>query len=141
MPIVSRSLSDLSPETRIKAVELLRKCEVLGLDVLVTCTYRDSEAQAELYAIGRTKPGSIVTNAKPGQSLHNYVDRSFEGLPRPASEAFDCVPMVAGKPLWSTTGDALKVWRRLGELGEACGLQWAGRWSGKLREFAHFQNR
>jgi peptidoglycan LD-endopeptidase CwlK len=141
MSKVSRALNDLAPDIRMKAQEFLRRCEVLGLDILVTCTYRDNDAQALLYASGRTIKGPILTNAKPGQSLHNYVDRSFEGLPRPASEAFDIVPMLAGKPVWDTTGDALKLWRQVGEIGEACGLQWAGRWSGALREFPHFQNR
>ena len=29
--------------------------------------------------------------------------------------------------------------QRMGEIGEACGLQWAGRWRGALRESVHFQ--
>ena len=33
---------------------------------------RSSARQAELYAQGRSKPGKIVTNAKPGQSWHQY---------------------------------------------------------------------
>jgi peptidoglycan LD-endopeptidase CwlK len=33
---------------------------------------RSFEDQDELYAQGRTKPGNIVTNARGGDSLHNY---------------------------------------------------------------------
>lgn len=41
----------------------------------LTCTYRDNTEQSELYAQGRTtgKLGRIVTNAKAGQSPHNYL--------------------------------------------------------------------
>lgn len=35
-------------------------------------TFRDAEFQDDLYAQGRTKPGKIVTNAKGGDSLHQW---------------------------------------------------------------------
>lgn len=38
----------------------------------ITCAYRENWKQEKLYEIGRTKPGKIVTNAKSGQSPHNY---------------------------------------------------------------------
>ena len=37
-----------------------------------THTYRSIQEQNELYAIGRTIKGNKVTNAKGGQSYHNY---------------------------------------------------------------------
>lgn len=33
---------------------------------------RTMSQQAKLYSQGRTKPGTIITNAKPGESAHNY---------------------------------------------------------------------
>ena len=41
----------------------LERCRAAGLEVLVTNTVRDEEYQAYLYAQGRTRPGSIVTNS------------------------------------------------------------------------------
>lgn len=38
----------------------------------ITCTYRSNDEQNALYAQGRGKKGSIVTNAQAGQSPHNY---------------------------------------------------------------------
>ena len=35
-------------------------------------TLRSIKEQNELYAMGRTSSGRIVTNAKGGQSIHNY---------------------------------------------------------------------
>lgn len=34
--------------------------------------FRTAKEQQELYDQGRTIPGNIVTNSKPGQSFHNY---------------------------------------------------------------------
>jgi peptidoglycan L-alanyl-D-glutamate endopeptidase CwlK len=134
MAVVSRSLDDLAPDVRAMAVQFVQRARADGVDLLVTCTYRDDAAQAALYAMGRTVPGRIVTNARPGESAHNMQAGGV-----PASRALDVVPLVAGRAMWDTSGDGLVLWRRVGVIGEVCGLQWAGRWSGKLREYAHFQ--
>ena len=94
-----------------------------GIDLLVTSTYRDNESQDALYAQGRTKPGKIVTNAKAGQSWHNYRC------------AVDVVPIVAGKPRWDVKDE---VWQKVGALGKAAGLEWAGDWK-RFKEYPHFQ--
>ena len=43
-----------------------------GVRLRFTQTLRTNAEQDELYAQGRTKKGSKVTNAKGGQSIHNY---------------------------------------------------------------------
>ena len=126
--INSRQVDDLHPIVREKAKAFINAASAQGIDLLVTSTYRDNEAQAALYAQGRTKPGQIVTNARPGQSWHNWRC------------AFDVVPLRYGKPVWGTAGKDGELWRQVGELGESVGLEWAGRWTGKLREMAHFQH-
>jgi peptidoglycan L-alanyl-D-glutamate endopeptidase CwlK len=69
----SRRLEDAHP-ILAKAYRF-SKAEFERLDpeyrVILTCTHRTNQEQADLYAIGRTKPGRKVTNAKPGQSKHN----------------------------------------------------------------------
>ena len=49
--------------------------------------------------------------------------------------AFDWVPMIGGKCQWEN----LPLLNRAGEIAEACGLEWAGRWRGSLRELLHCQ--
>ena len=45
----------------------------------ITCTHRSNEEQNQLYALGRTVKGKIVTNAKAGQSKHNsYPSKAFD---------------------------------------------------------------
>ena len=105
------------------AKEFLENVKAVGIDLLVTSTYRDGESQNALYAQGRTAPGKIVTNAKAGESFHNYRC------------AVDVVPLVAGKPRWDVKDE---VWQTIGKLGKEAGLEWAGDWV-KFKETAHFQ--
>ena len=124
--INSRSISELLPPVRARAQAFIDACAAQSIDLLITSTYRDDECQASLYAQGRTSPGSRVTNAEPGKSMHNW------------RVALDVVPLRAGKPVWGTTGADAQLWKRVGQIGESVGLEWAGRWS-KFREFPHFQ--
>jgi len=121
--INSRDLSALLPVVGGKAIAFIDGCKAVGIDVLITCTYRDDESQNALYAQGRTAPGKIVTNAKAGESWHNHRC------------AFDFVPIVNGKAQWSD----LNLFKRCGEIAESVGLEWSGRWKGKFREMAHCQ--
>lgn len=126
--MASRSLDDLAAPVQAAALAMLSRCRAAGIDLLIYCTLRSNAEQAQLYAQGRTKPGAVVTNAGPGQSMHN-PDTSGKAW------AFDAVPMVGGQAAW---GDAAQV-NRMGEIGESCGLEWAGRWRGALKERVHFQ--
>lgn len=121
--INSRSLNDLLPVVKYKVERFMGFCVANNIDVLITSTYRDINSQDALYAQGRTVPGNIVTNAKGGESFHNYKC------------AIDIVPLINGKPEWDGTHP---VWAKLGELGKEAGLEWAGDWK-KFKEMAHFQ--
>jgi len=121
--INSRSLNDLILPAKERVEHFLSLCKDEGIDLLVTSTYRDNESQQALYEQGRTTAGKVVTNAKAGDSWHNWRC------------AVDVVPMVNGKPNWDGSDP---VWSKIGELGEQAGLEWAGRWR-SFKELAHFQ--
>jgi peptidoglycan L-alanyl-D-glutamate endopeptidase CwlK len=97
-------------------------CDDAGIDVIITSTYRDIESQNALFAQGRTKPGKKVTNAKGGQSLHNY------------QLALDFCPIVNGKAAWND----IALFERCGVIAEMLGFEWAGRWK-RFKEYAHIQ--
>lgn len=125
----SRKIDDLAFPAKVRALALLGNAKAEGIDLLVTCTRRDREAQHALYAQGRSGPGDIVTHADAGDSFHQY------------DVALDVVPLLHGKPLWGTEAPQDRaLWERVGAIGEACGLEWAGRWE-HAREFPHFQFR
>lgn len=115
--INSRAIDDLDPVVAKKCRAFIAACKKEGIEVLITSTYRDMESQAEIYAQGRTRPGRIVTYAKPGHSFHNW------------RVAFDFVPIVNGKAQWN---DA-RTFRRCRQIGEALGLE------GLKFEMAHLQ--
>jgi len=121
--IASRSIDDLLPVVKEKVKKFVALCKGDGIELLVTSTYRDNESQNALYAQGRTEPGRAVTNAKGGQSFHNYRC------------AVDVVPLVNGKPDWDGTHP---IWAKIGNYGKLAGLEWAGEWT-RFKELAHFQ--
>jgi peptidoglycan L-alanyl-D-glutamate endopeptidase CwlK len=121
--INSRSLDELHPKVKTLCEQFIIACDKIDIDVLITSTYRDLESQGALYAQGRTTKGIIVTNAKAGQSFHNY------------RVAFDFVPIVNGKCVWNDVG----LFTKCGRIAESLGLEWAGSWSGKFKETAHCQ--
>lgn len=127
----SRKLTDLDPRMALLTKELTAECAKVGIDLLVTCTYRSNDEQAAAYAQGRTAPGPIVTNAKPGTSKHNVVNAAG----KPASRAIDVVPLRHSKPVWDGKDP---VWAVVGAIGHRLGLEWAGTWV-TMRELAHFQ--
>jgi peptidoglycan L-alanyl-D-glutamate endopeptidase CwlK len=129
--MASRSLGDLSPLIIAQAELFLARCKQRGIDLIVTCTYRSNREQEQLYAKGRTAPGPIVTYALPGESKHNHVNAAQQ----PAALALDVVPIRDGKCIWNSKDP---IWQEVGEIGEASGLAWAGRWT-KFREYAHFE--
>jgi peptidoglycan L-alanyl-D-glutamate endopeptidase CwlK len=126
--ITSRNVADLLPPVAERCYKFLQLAKDDGIDLLVTCTYRDFEAQERLFAQGRTIPGQIVTWARGGDSWHNW------------QRAMDVVPMRAGKPVWSVLGTSRDLWMRVGELGMMCGLEWGGKWP-RHPDFPHFQDR
>jgi peptidoglycan L-alanyl-D-glutamate endopeptidase CwlK len=99
----------LHPKIRDKAREFLVKAEKAGYKLRITSGLRTYAEQNALYAKGRTTAGSIVTNAKGGQSNHNF------------GTAFDVVPIVNGKADWNS-----KDWDKIGEIGKSIGFAWGG---------------
>ena len=89
-----------------------------GVKMLVTQARRTFLEQGEIYAQGRTKPGKIVTKAKPGQSIHNYA------------LAFDFCLVKAGVTIWDTTkdfdGDKHPDWMEVVSYFISRGYTWGG---------------
>ncbi len=94
-----------------------------GIKLRVTSGLRTWKEQDGLYAQGRTAKGKKVTNARGGQSLHNY------GL------AFDVVEIKDGKGLWNNPN-----WDRIGEMGKSFGFEWGGDWRSFV-DRPHFEDR
>ena len=114
-------IEGLHPRIRPMAFDFIAKAKTAGIDIKITNGTRTFQEQQDLYDQGRTKPGKIVTKAKPGQSFHNF------------SLAIDIVPIVKGKAVWNDE----TLWQKLGVIGESIGFEWGGRW--KFVDKPHFQ--
>jgi peptidoglycan L-alanyl-D-glutamate endopeptidase CwlK len=151
--MASRALTSLDEAVRVRAERVLAICEAAGIDLLIYGTLRPLEEQAVLYRQSRSRAsilrkiedlhgrgfgfladiiegvgsqtGPHVTNAAPGESLHNY------GL------AFDAVPVTGGKCCWKY-GPHKHLWEGYGEAVRLAGLEWAGDWT-SFREYPHAQ--
>lgn len=125
-------IDDLHPTIRPMARTLLDLAAKEGIDLRITFGIRTFEQQEALYnqtCDGKDNDGDgkideadeKVTQAKPGQSFHNY------GL------AIDVCPFVKGKPDWKS-----KLWNRIGQLGKSVGFSWGGDWA-KFKDLPHFE--
>jgi peptidoglycan L-alanyl-D-glutamate endopeptidase CwlK len=120
--IDSRDENYLHPVLKKSWHELKYRAKHKNIDLILTSTYRDGEYQDYLYSQGRTRPGNIVTNAKSGESIHNY------GL------SFDFAPIeLDGNINWSSSN---KKWNISGEIWMNMGGDWGGIWN-TLVDLAH----
>jgi peptidoglycan L-alanyl-D-glutamate endopeptidase CwlK len=122
---MSAKLTDLDDDVQDMALRLLDEAKKQGIVLIVTQTYRTPAEQAALYAQGRSAPGRIVTHAPPGYSWHEFR-RAFDVAIK--SFAGDATP----KDLYDGP------WEQIGDMGEAVGLEWGGRWRHPDRP--HFQH-
>ena len=100
-----------------------------GVRLRFAYTLRTNSEQDALYAIGRTKPGRIITNAKGGQSMHNY------GL------AFDIVILLDkdGDGKFETASyDLDKHWMAVTNYFKSKGWECGGDWK-SFKDYPHFQ--
>jgi peptidoglycan LD-endopeptidase CwlK len=115
-------LQKVHPELAKRVTELIEALTTQGHTIEVVQGLRTFAEQDELYKQGRTKPGQVVTNAKGGQSNHNY------GL------AVDLCPFVNGKPQWNDN----QTFVLIGSEAVRRGLEWGGAWK-KFIDKPHVQ--
>jgi peptidoglycan L-alanyl-D-glutamate endopeptidase CwlK len=101
-----------------QASQQLSDAGVVARIISGTRTYQE---QAALFALGRTRPGKIVTNASAGRSNHNFGIAWDIGL-------FKGPNYLQESPLYNVTG----------ALGRDLGLEWGGDWISFVDK-PHFQ--
>lgn len=141
--MASRSLDDLTPEFRQLAISHKKLCLDKGVDLLIYCTLRDEEEQARIFRQNRTTSAikkkiqqlkdmgfpklahiledtppqpnvgtALLTYFGPGESAHQH------------GVAYDCVPLVSGKPVWDTNTKVAKdLWKIVKGVAAEIGLE------------------
>lgn len=123
--MASRLIEDLHSDFQEMVRQLLAKTNPkLGeYEAFITDGFRSFTEQTDLYAKGRTAPGKIVTNAKAGESPHNY------GL------AVDIAFKKGGKGLFYDVEPYKKLYEEARKLGFALGVDWTG-----FQDKPHFEH-
>jgi peptidoglycan L-alanyl-D-glutamate endopeptidase CwlK len=124
----------INPLFRQRLAMLAELLAQRGMQTLITDGLRTFAEQDDLFAQGRTTPGPIVTNARGGQSNHNY------GL------AVDMYPVINNRVFTDVPPGASVEFRRMfhaiqdvaGEEAERLGLFWGARFSG-ITDTPHIQ--
>lgn len=126
LPVDARSekcIATLHSAVQPYARALIERARSVGITIKIISGLRTYDEQNALFAQGRTLPGAIVTNAKGGQSNHNF------GI------AFDIGIFEGGQ----YRGESPK-YKVVGALGVELGLEWGGNWK-TIRDEPHFQLR
>lgn len=131
-----KRIKKLHPFVREEVTKIIKECELVltgRAKVRITQGLRTYKEQQDLYDQGRTKPGRKVTNAKPGQSIHNY------GL------AVDICMIIDGKAAsWDTVkdwdNDRIADWYECVKIFAKNGWDWGGNWK-NFRDLPHFERR
>lgn len=102
-------LSALEPEFAAKVLLLIQRTEAAtGLKWILTSGRRTMAEQQKLWEQGRTAPGRVVTNARPGSSAHNF------GL------AADLAPMRRDGRIWWEAPK--KIWQTMADIAREMGM-------------------
>lgn len=118
-----KNIDTLLPQVRPYAIALIQKAALNGIEIKVISGLRTYAEQDALYAKGRPLNPPKVTNAKGGQSNHNF------GI------AFD-IGVFEGTDYLERSSK----YKAVGLLGVDMGLDWGGNWK-TFKDEPHFQLR
>lgn len=93
-----------------------------GIDILYIWGLKTFAQQASIYASGRTKPGKIVTNAKAGESYHNY------------GFALDFCILTNGKADWK----CIEKYKLVGQEAVKLKFTWGGNFK-SFKDYGHIE--
>ena len=134
---MNRDKGALCPAFALQLIPFETKLVAAKLPFFLFMGLRSFAEQDALYAQGRTTPGSIVTNAKGGDSWHNYglaADYVLDGI----------IEKPGIQWSWEIKSDLNKDgrndWLQMAEIAESCGLEAGFRWV-KFPDAPHVQNR
>lgn len=127
-------INKVHPKLRVELTKIIKEIQEAltgSASIRLTQGLRTIDYQNSLYAKGRTVKGSIVTNAKGGQSYHNY------GL------AVDFCLIIDGKAMSYNEvkdydGDKVADWSEVVKIFKSYGWSWGGDFK-SIKDSPHFE--
>jgi peptidoglycan L-alanyl-D-glutamate endopeptidase CwlK len=150
---MSRSLDDLHPVVKEKALKLKELAATLGINIIFTQTTRSEAEQLALYAHGRKSLDKVnELRAKAGLPAITQKENTWRTNAKSIAHsyhayglAFDiAVVSPNGKTInWDVkktdwNSDEISDWLQVGKLADAIGLEWGGTWSSSP-DIPHYQ--
>lgn len=129
---MARDQKQLHPRLQAIIPKLIAECKKQGITIKIGECLRTVAEQNALYAQGRTKAGSIVTNAKGTSysSMHQwgvafdfFLDMDIDGDGKKSDDAYN---------------NKKKTFQKVGAIGKKLGLEWGGDWKSPV-DMPHFQ--
>lgn len=132
--ITKQRIQFLHPFLREEVTKIINEIDIAltgRAKARITQGLRTFQEQNDLYAQGRSKPGKIVTNAKGGQSNHNY------------GTALDICLIIDNKiASWDTLkdfdGDKVSDWMECVAIFKKYGWKWGGDFK-SFKDYPHFE--
>lgn len=129
-------IQKLHPSVRVEVEKIIHECNqsLTGkAQIRITQGLRTFKEQDKLYAIGRTIKGKKITNAKAGQSIHNY------------GFAVDICLIIDNKiASWDTAkdwdNDKIADWHECVKIFAKYGWVWGGNWK-TFKDIPHFEKK
>lgn len=129
-------IAKLHPSIRKEVTTIIEGCDkaLTGkAKIRITQGLRTIEEQNLMYAQGRTLPGKKITNAKGGQSVHNY------------GFAVDiCLIIDEKEASWDTAkdwdNDKIADWYECVKIFAKYGWEWGGNWK-TFKDLPHFDKK
>lgn len=123
--------TELHPIVAEKTDRLVEQAAQKGITIRITAGFRSIDEQDMLFSRGRTNDGSIVTNARGGQSYHNYglaIDFALE--------------LENGEVIWDLQYDGNENgesdWMEVVEIAKELDFTWGGDWE-RFPDYPHLQ--
>ncbi|PFN99615.1 peptidase M15 [Bacillus sp. AFS076308] len=123
--------TELNPVVKERTEQLIQQAAKKGIVVVITDSFRSAEDQDKLYEQGRTTDGNIVTNAKGGESYHNYGLAIDFALETPSGD-------VVWDREYDRNGNAKADWAEVVKMAKALGFEWGGDWKG-FKDYPHLE--
>lgn len=124
-------IAKLHPKLRSEVATIVTEIQSKGIDIRITQGLRTIAEQDALYAQGRTKPGPKVTNAKGGQSFHNFgLAVDFCLLHKDGSISWDLHEDI--------DKDGIKDWMEVVAVFKKYGWVWGGDFK-SIKDNPHFE--
>jgi peptidoglycan LD-endopeptidase CwlK len=123
--------TELHPVVRERSNQLIQQAADKGIVMVITDDFRSAEDQDRLYEQGRTVAGNIVTNARGGESFHNFGLAIDFAIKTPSAD-------IIWDMQYDGNQNGIADWNEIVEMAKSLGFEWGGDWA-QFKDYPHLQ--